>query len=272
MQRRIASRRRSGMTVVEMVIASTILLVVFSIAFPTMSSVSNAGTDGRVRSTAQGDNRQALTRIMRDLLNASATAVDDTGQVRMEILDGEARHSLSGNLGYTSEIVLRSESSGGGGVLATSTGVGGVGMAANYYGGDPDGGLGSAARGGTKIGRTRSDSLSAEEYEAGAMRPRERYFAANSRLRFQKVLDYSWGLDGQPVIAWGPWVEYRVEDRELVRLEGAQRIVVSANTSGFRVERTAANTLLVTIVTDRHSSDGKIVATQANHFEVLPKN
>lgn len=256
------TRRRRGTSLVETTVAATILTTVFAVAFPVMGSISDAGTEGGARVHAQGDNRQALLKISRDVMNASLTARDDFGGVRLEVLGGSARQTLTGHLGVTS---------------ATHGGVGsqlsgGVGNAANYYANATANAHGSGSRGQTIAGRDRDTTTSFTVLDAGAQRPRELRFTTNTRLRFQKVLNYSWGADGEPVIQWGPWVEYTVQGRQLVRIENGLTQVVSPNCSGFDVVQTTANTLKITLVTEHRTRDGKTVATQANHMEVVPKN
>lgn len=259
-------RRRRGVSLVEMTVAASILATVLALTFPALKTIGDAGDDGRAQSWTQADNRQALLRIARDVMNGSVTAADDLGNLRFEILEGNARESITGNLGFTSEITNVSQ-------VNTTAASGSYGSTTNYYSGATGrAATGSGARGGTRIGRDRSATGTAAEYDAGAFRPRERYFANNSVLRFQKILNYTWGADGEPVINWGNWVEYRVVGRRLVRIENGNTLVVSPNTSGFAVERTAANTLLITLVTERRSVDGTRPAVQANHIEVLPKN
>lgn len=268
-----APRRRRGLSLVEMTVASTIIVGLFGAAVPVMSSISSAGEDGRSRSWTQADNRQALMRISRDVMNGSMTATDTLGNPRFTVTTGNARSSLSGHLGNAS--------GGSGGTTAAGQDPAGHAYGWTIGNNNPHANsansatasLGSGARGGTHIGRDRSTTLDADEYSAGAGRPRDKFFTANSVLGFQKILNYSWGADGEPVINWGPWVEYRVENRELVRTEnGGNRVVVSPNCSGFLVETTTANTIVITLVTERRSRDGKGVTSQANQVEVVPKN
>jgi hypothetical protein len=266
----IRSRAR-GTSLYEMTVAATILCGDLALALPAMKSISDAGDDGRARTWARGDNRQALLRVARDAMNGSLTAADAMGDPRFEIQDGDARQSLSGDLGFTSTTTSSSTTTSGS--SGASGGSGGIGSASNYYGStDGPGATGSGARGGTHIGRARSDGAAAEQFDAGASRPREAYFARDSVLRFQKIRDYTWGSDGQPVIEWSGWVEYRVRNRNLLKIEDGRETVVSPNTSGFRVLRTGANTVQITLVTERRVAGGGGVASQANHVEVVPKN
>ncbi|MCE9638030.1 MAG: hypothetical protein K8T90_20200 [Planctomycetes bacterium] len=258
-------RRRRGTSLVETTIASAILVVVLGAAFPVMKSVSDAGDQGRTRSWTQADNRQALNRIARDVMNGSLTTTDTSGNLRFEITVGLERSTLTGDTGCVN----------GSRTLLTSSQIGGtkvgIGDAANYYKTTTAGALGSGTRGGTRIGRTRSAGF-ADEISTGALRPRELQFGSDSVLRFQKILDYAFDASGEPVINWGNWVEYRVQGRNLVRIENGVTRVISSNTSGFRVEATPANTLMITLVSERRSADGKDIARQANQVEVLPKN
>lgn len=253
------TRRRRGTSLLEMTIAASIIASVLAVAFPTMNAIGNAGESGRAQTWTQADNRQALLRVSRELMNGSLTATDALGNPRMEVLTGATRKTLTGDVGVTSATHG-----------APTTAGAGVGDASNYY--KTTDGTGSGSRGGTKTGRARSTGMVAATYDAGASRPREKLFTANSRLRFQKILNYSWGADGEPVINWGSWVEYTVQGRNLVRIEGANTVVVSPNCSGFYVERTAANTLLLTLVTEHRASNAKSTAALANSIEVVPKN
>lgn len=260
-----STRRRRGTSLVETTIASAILVVVLGATFPVMKSVSDAGDEGRTKSWTQADNRQALLKIARDVMNGSLTATDTSGNLRFEVLAGNARTTLTGDTGSanTSRSLLTSSQISGDKLTLGDTG--------NYYKSTTAGAFGSGTRGGTRIGRTRSAGF-ADEISTGALRPRERLFTNDSVLRFQKILSYAFDASGEPVINWGNWVEYRVQGRNLVRIENGDTKVISPNTSGFRVEATAANTLMITLITERRSADGKDIARQANQVEVLPKN
>lgn len=268
MRRTFRLRSRRGTSLVEMSVASTILVAAFGLAFPAMKTIGDAGDEGRASSWTQADNRQALLRIARDVMNGSVTAADAMGNLRFELTTGGDRQSLTGDLGFTSTVETVSTTS-----LPNGNAYGFFGNSNQYYTtASGAAAAGSGSRGGTKIGRERAATGNAQEYDAGAFRPRERYFAANSVLRFQKIRDYTWGADGEPVINWGNWVEYRVNGRELVRIENGDTQVISANTSGFLVERTTANTLHITLVTESRVRGERRFARQANHIEVLPKN
>lgn len=252
-------RRRRGTSLVEMTIAASIIAGVLAVAFPTMNSIGSAGEAGRAQSWTQADNRQALLRVSRELMNASLSATDTFGNPRLEVLGGNARQTLTGHVGVSTATHGDPTTSGGA-----------IGNATNYY--KTTAGTGSGSRGTTVTGRARSESMTASTYDGGAARPREKLFTDNSRLRFQKILSYAWGADGEPVINWGGWVEYTVQGRNLVRIEGTRTVVISPNCSGFSVERTAANTLLLTLVTEHRAADGKNTSTHANSIEVVPKN
>jgi len=258
--------RRRGTTLVEMSVAGTIIVAALAVAFPTMNSIGRSGQSGRAQSWTQADNRQALIRISRELMNGSMTATDTLGNARMEVLSGTTRTMISGHDHDEDD-----QREGGHGTPTSTTST--IGSASNYYKSTTAGASGSGTRGRTVIGRARSDAMgSANTYDAGAARPREKVFNTNSRLRFQKILSYAWGADGEPIINWGGWVEYAVQGRNLVRIEGTQTQIVSPNCSGFLVEPTSGRTLLLTIVSEHRSADGKEVSRVANSIEVVPKN
>lgn len=270
-----SARRRRGMTIVETTIASSILVGVLAAAFPVMSTMSDAGSTGQIISLTQADNRQALIRMSRDVMNGSLTATDTLGALRFQILTGDDRSTLTGNLGSTTS----------GRTLRTAANIRGtgdsIGDIKNYYDRADDDDdkkerkkrdrKGSGKRGGSISGRIRSDDF-ADEISTGAVRPREVQFLADSVLRFQKVLDYGFDVTGEPVVTWGNWVEYRIRNRNLIRIENGRTQVVSANAVGLRVQATTANTLIITLITERRTRETKEIARTATQIEVFPKN
>ena len=273
---RLLRRACTGITVVETTLATSLLAGALVIALPVLKQTGDSGDEGSARITSQIHNMQALTRLGTELQNTSTTALDPSGSFRFEILDGAAPTPLedarTGDLGGFRGVLGGSQdtsATAADGTLSVVTGsVGAGGTVAGV-------GRGSGARGGSRIGRVRSESLvGAVPTGSPAMRPRRTDIPLNSIVRFQKVEGYavnavSGGLD----VDWSSTIEYRVSPgNELVRIQDGVTETVAPSVVGFRAELTDAGTLMLTVVTQRRVARTAAVTFHANRLEVLPKN
>jgi hypothetical protein len=279
---RFFGRRRKGFTIIETVIASTGVLLTLAVAVPAFKSAGDAGDEGAARVRVQAETRHALFRLARELENSSMTAVDEDGAFRLAVTQGEVpdaivddRYSADPFLymgGFTGRLgddrnLANSNADDDSDDKVLGLAAGGTVDAAESIA------KGSGARMGTHIGRTRLASFDAsDEISTNSLRPRHAQILLNSVLTFEVVTGYTVDADGQPVVNWSSPIEYRVENRHLVRVQGASKRIVCPTCIGFQVQPTDSGTLLITIVSQTRShATGRIVA-DANQIEVSPKN
>ena len=282
-------RRTAGVTLAETIVACSGVIVVLAIALPVFMSMNQASAEGTSQLAVQADNQNALLRLASELQNTSTLARDPLGNPRLESLEGDAPTPLldpdgslptvlRGTIGTVTGVLdADDEGAAWDGDLAadpvkTVNGNGGNGLAGGLGLGKGDSGLGLEGVG-SRLGRIRDKASGGSKVEGSAAeRPRNLDFLRNSILRFQKVTGYGIDATGVPALQWGTPIEYRVEGNRLVRIEGAQRLVVSPSCAAFRAEVTDAGTVLVTIVTQKRTSETGRVSAQANQIEVGPKN
>lgn len=294
------STRARGRTVLELTIASTMMIIVLATAVPAFIRIAKAGGEGSTRTVVESDNRAALIKIARELQNTSLTLLNGTGgtvfAVTVDTANQPTRLTFDGGLlpdDGTRTAALEGVTAGdavGGPNTTTSTACGacklgqttghtcgladGVKNDGGVYGQTPLNPLnaGSGRRGVTKSGRARSLTASGFTFGTAASRPRARVFPNNSILSFQKVVGYTISGSGEPILTWSTNVQYRVQGRSLVRIQDGVTQTVSRNCTAFFVEQTDAGTVVISIVSERRASATGEITTQSNQYEVRPKN
>jgi hypothetical protein len=220
--------------------------------------------------------------MARELENSSTSALDEGGQPRLAVTNGEIPDALLDNRysadpflymgGFEGRLGDDKNTENSSADDDTDDDIAGPDTT-GLISADEGTALGSGARRATRIGRKRLAALTGStELSTNSLRPRHAQILLNSVLTFQTVTGYAFDADGQPVIQWSSPIDYRVENRHLVRIQGANRRVICPVCIGFQAQVTDAGTLMLTIVSQaRATATGRIQA-DANQIEVSPKN
>lgn len=279
--KRLRKRYQRGVTITEMTISTSVLLVMLAFGIPVFKTIGDTGDEGAARLSAQTENQVALLEVANELQNSSSTATDTLGNPRLSISAGSAAAGIvnprTGNLdGFRGTI---GSASGDGVVNSGATGnaaeVTGTQAANTYHQNTPEGHGSGDVTGTHAAGLVRTDSkIGAGVYGAVAARPRQLNYQTNSILRFQKVLDYTILSDGTPNIIWGPQVTYQVQNGKLMRSQTglAMNKTVARHVVAFTASFTDMGTIVLTLVTQKQSNATGRVQYQANQIEVSPKN
>jgi len=245
-----------GFTLLELMIAVSLIVVIITVATTTGTTIMDATTYGRQKLQVHSDNQSALFFLANDLQNSSSDSDPATNLPRYEILDAEfvtelaTRTAVDLARGTTTETVAGVDAE-----TMTSTTV---------WSDDIEDGV-------AKVGTTDVTANARGEILEG--RPRLMKIEKNSRFTFRKITGYSVDSGtGEVSPIWSSDVTYFVRNRRLIREQDGRERVVGGNVSGFKVFAEDKGNFRVFLRTQKRNKETGEVVTTSSSIEVNPKN